>query len=163
MMISGVTGGRGQGTECPPTLLTGKFLLIYREKRGNEKGENGEEKKENWKGEGGKLKMEGGKVENHWNLFWVYQNGSFLAGKKHFTPGKNQENGFAPSEIFSSYALDDDNDSILSYAKQTVVKKRTNVKKDKITRFLRMPLPQYVAANVLRVQGIFSCTLHSSS
>ena len=48
------------------------------------------------KREGGKLKMEGGKVtrwgedlfffllvtfQNHWNLFWVYQNGHFLSGK----------------------------------------------------------------------------------
>ena len=44
--ISGVTGGGGggrQGAECPPQrLLTGKFLLIYREKRGKEKREKGE-------------------------------------------------------------------------------------------------------------------------
>ena len=29
---SGVTGG-GQGSECPQRLLTGKFLLTYREKK----------------------------------------------------------------------------------------------------------------------------------
>ena len=35
-------GGGGQGAECPPPgLLTGKFLLTYREKRGKEKRENG--------------------------------------------------------------------------------------------------------------------------
>ena len=38
-------GGGAQGAECPPpphthTLLTGKFLLTYREKRGKEKREN---------------------------------------------------------------------------------------------------------------------------
>ena len=76
----------------------GKFLLTYREKRGKEKRENGEEKKKNRKREGGKLKMEGGRgvtkwgedfffcfcffFQNHWNLFWVYQNGNFLPGKK---------------------------------------------------------------------------------
>ena len=64
--------------------------------------ENGAEKKENLKREGGKLTMEGGRVtkwgkvlffffffffffafhfSNHWNLFWVYQNGNFLPGK----------------------------------------------------------------------------------
>ena len=26
--------------------------------------------------------------ENYRNLFWIYQNGNFLPGKKHFTPGK---------------------------------------------------------------------------
>ena len=49
-------GGGGQGTECPPPprLLTGKFLLTYREKRGKkkmEKGKNVEENKENCKRE----------------------------------------------------------------------------------------------------------------
>ena len=39
------TGGRG-------TLLTGKFLLTYQEKRSKEKRENQEEKKENKKREG---------------------------------------------------------------------------------------------------------------
>ena len=81
------------------------------------RGENCEEKKENCKREGGKLKMESGKVtkwgedffvlfylsvyfasfvclfllltfQNHSNLFWVYQNGNFFTGKKHFMPGK---------------------------------------------------------------------------
>ena len=83
------------GAECPPRLLTGKFLT-YWEKSGKEKmekGENGEEKKENCEREGGKLKM-GGKsskmrrglffffllftFQNNKNLFWVYQNGNFL-------------------------------------------------------------------------------------
>ena len=57
--------GRGGGAgwqSVPQILLTGKFLLTYREKRGKEKREIGAEKKENRKKEGGKLKMEGGKV-----------------------------------------------------------------------------------------------------
>ena len=62
-MISGVTGrGGGQGGQsAPQRLLTGKFLLTYREKRGKEKREKGRKlrrKKENCKREGGKLEME---------------------------------------------------------------------------------------------------------
>ena len=53
---SGVPGGEGsgggvrgrEGADCQ-TLFTVKFLLTYREKRGNENRENGEEKKENCK------------------------------------------------------------------------------------------------------------------
>ena len=37
---SGVTDG---GRECPPTLLTGKYLLTYLENGDKEKRENGEE------------------------------------------------------------------------------------------------------------------------
>ena len=48
---SGVTAGGGGGRVLP-ILVTGKFLLIFREKRGMEKRENGEEKKENLKREG---------------------------------------------------------------------------------------------------------------
>ena len=64
VVFSGITGG---GQSAPQRLLTGKFLLTYWDKRGNEKRENGmgenwEEKKENCKREGGKLEMEVGKV-----------------------------------------------------------------------------------------------------
>ena len=39
-------------------------------------------------------------MENWKNLFWVYQNGNFLPGKKHFTPGKKSgKNGFALRKI----------------------------------------------------------------
>ena len=62
MVISGVTGWERGGGECPLKLLTGKFLLTYREKRGKGKRGNGEEMKESRKREGGKLKMERGKV-----------------------------------------------------------------------------------------------------
>ena len=54
--VNGVTAGGGeQGGIVPPTLLTGKFLLTFREKRGKgkkrskEKRENVKEKKENKK------------------------------------------------------------------------------------------------------------------
>ena len=40
--ISGVTGGGGAGgAECPQRLLTGKFLLTYREKEARKKREKG--------------------------------------------------------------------------------------------------------------------------
>ena len=44
------------GQSTPLTLLTGKFLLTYQEKRGKEKGENRKVKE--------KLKSKKGKVEN---------------------------------------------------------------------------------------------------
>ena len=43
----------------PQRLMTGKYLLTYREKRGKE---NGAKKKETRKREGGKLIIEVGKV-----------------------------------------------------------------------------------------------------
>ena len=48
-------GAGGRVAECPPRLLTGKFLLTYQEKRGKEKRKNEAEKKENW--ESGKFKV----------------------------------------------------------------------------------------------------------
>ena len=72
--FSGITG-KGRGAEFPPRLLTGKFLLTYREKEARKKGkrgENGEEKKENYKKEGGKLKMEGGKVTKWGEEFFFF-------------------------------------------------------------------------------------------
>ena len=68
--ISGVAGARAGGKSGPPRLLTGKFLLMYREKRGKENIENVAERKENnVKRKGGKLKeklkMEGGKSEKN--------------------------------------------------------------------------------------------------
>ena len=97
-----------RGAECPPRLLTGKFLLPYREKRGKKTRENGAVKRrkigkgrvENQKWKEEKLQNEGRtfffflfffllfNFQNHWNLFWVYQNGNFLPGRKTFTPGK---------------------------------------------------------------------------
>ena len=63
-VLSGVTGGWGgaQGEECPQPrrVLTGKFVLNYRGKRGKDKkGKGVKFEKENCKREGGKLKMEG--------------------------------------------------------------------------------------------------------
>ena len=34
--------------------------------------------------------------ENHWNLFWIYQNRNFLPGKSISRRGKNQEKWFCP-------------------------------------------------------------------
>ena len=64
----------GQGGRVPPRLLTRKFLLMYREKRGKENMKNGAERKENlkregerWKIENARLKMQGGKVTSYKN------------------------------------------------------------------------------------------------
>ena len=110
--ITGRGGGRGAELRVPPTLLTRKFLLKYQEKRSKEKSENWKEKKENQKG---KVENWGRKVtkwgqneertffffflftfQNHWNLFWVYQNGNFLPGKKISRQEKNQEIWLCP-------------------------------------------------------------------
>ena len=103
---------RGGRAGCPQRLLTGKFLLTHREKRGKEKGkrgENWEEKNENCKREGGKVEMEVGKViksgEDLFFFFFLFFLSCFSllkttkicfgftkmgisTGKKHFTPGK---------------------------------------------------------------------------
>ena len=43
--------------------------------------------------------------ENHWNFCWVYQDGDFLPGKKHFKPRKKSEKvTLPPSEKIPSYA-----------------------------------------------------------
>ena len=116
-MCNGVTDG---GAECPPETSDWEISAdLQGKERGKEKRENGAEKKENQKREGGKLKMEGGKFtkwgedpffllftfEHHWNLFWVYQNGSFLPGKNISRHEKIRKND-APSEKYSSYAPD---------------------------------------------------------
>ena len=64
----GGAGAGGQSASQRP--LTGKFLLIYREKRGKGKKENGAEMKENRRREGGKLNMEGGKLQNEERTFF---------------------------------------------------------------------------------------------
>ena len=71
--------GGGQGAECPPTLLTGKFLLTYGEKRGKEKRKNRKEKEGKLKKEGGKRKMEGGKaIQNKVEFFFFFSSSSFF-------------------------------------------------------------------------------------
>ena len=102
--------GAGGGRVPPQRLLTGNFLLTYREKRGKEKREKG------WKlrRKGGKLEMQAGKRQKkRWgpffffffcfsllktdeNLFWVYQNGNFLPGKSISRREKNQEKWLCP-------------------------------------------------------------------
>ena len=109
---NGIQWRNRRGGRVPPQrLLTGNFLLTYREKRGNEKSEKG------WKlrRKGGKLEMQAGKrqkkrwgpfffffffllftFENDENLFWVYQNGNFLPGKSISRREKNQEKWLCP-------------------------------------------------------------------
>ena len=105
--ISGVTG-RGQSAP-PPRLLTGKFLLTYREKRGKEKWkrEKMEKKRrkiakgkvENWKWKEGKVTKWGEDLSFFFFFFyfpfskWLkfvlgLPKWKFSAGKRHFTPGK---------------------------------------------------------------------------
>ena len=93
-----------QGEECPQRLLTGNFLLRYREKRGKEKGKRGEICKRKGRSGGDLLLLFVVVVvvffffflllstfENDGNLFWVYQNGNFLPGKNISRREKNQE------------------------------------------------------------------------
>ena len=100
------------GQSAAQRLLTGKFLLMYPEKRGRGKGVKIEKKRRKivkwkWKVEiGNGRRMEGVKVvrtfffffffllftfENDENLSWVYQNGNFLPGKNISRREKNQE------------------------------------------------------------------------
>ena len=66
-------GGGSGGPECPQTLLTKKFLLTYREKRGKEerkreakkKGKMEKKRRKIKKREGGKLKMEDGRRKSY--------------------------------------------------------------------------------------------------
>ena len=119
---SGVTGGErgsGAGGQSAPETSDWEISADLPGKSGKkwqgkiEKGENGEEKKGNCKRKGGKLKMEASffllfTFQNGKTLFSVYQNGNFLPGKTHFTPGKKiRKNDFAPSEKFSCYAPGD--------------------------------------------------------
>ena len=60
---SGVTGG-GRGHSAPQKVLTGKFLLTYREKRGKEK------KGKGWKMEKKRRNIIKGKMEN-----WKWKKG----------------------------------------------------------------------------------------
>ena len=73
---SGITGGGGKS--APQRLLTGKFLLTYREKVSRQKLKRGGRKE-------GKLKMEGGKSSKmrrgpfffffFFGVFFTFQNG----------------------------------------------------------------------------------------
>ena len=120
---SGVTGGE-KGAECPPEISDWEISadLSGKKQQGKKckRGENGDDCKR----EGGKLKMEGGKsstmrrglffffffffllftFQNDENLFWVYQNGNFLPGKRNSRREKIRKNDFAPSEKNSCYA-----------------------------------------------------------
>ena len=110
-------GGRG-GRVPPQRLLTGKFLLTYREKRGKEKRERGEnwvEKVENWKWKQENVRKRGEdlffffffcfsllkttKIFFGSTKMWIFhREKSFQAGKK------IRKNDFAPSEKYACYA-----------------------------------------------------------
>ena len=116
---SGITVGEGVWGECPLRFFTGKFLLTYWEKRG-------EEKKWKWRTKGGKLykwrwKIENGRGKKYANEQRTFSAFHFLkqlkfvlglpkwkfsTGKKCFTPaGKNQEKWLCPLwKKYSCYA-----------------------------------------------------------
>ena len=116
---SGVTGG-GQGGRVPPQrLLTGKFLLTYREKRGKEKRERGEnwvEKVENWKWKQENVRKRGEDLFFFFFCFSLLKTTKICFGstkmgifyrEKAFHAGKKiRKNDFAPSEKYACYAPD---------------------------------------------------------
>ena len=99
-------GDRGQS--APQRLLSGKFLLTYREKRGKEKRGKGVKRGGRkiahgkiWNGSRKSYKMRWGlfllfTFENDGNLFWVYHNGNFLPGKNISRRENNQEKWLCP-------------------------------------------------------------------
>ena len=110
-----LTGGgtRGQNGPPHPRLLTGKFLLTYREKRGKaKKGKCNKRKKENCKREGeNRWKIENGSRKSYkisrrpFFFFFIFLFFYFLkfvlglpkwkfssTSKKHFTPGRKIRN-----------------------------------------------------------------------
>ena len=114
---SGVTGGGGVVRVPPQRRLTREFLLTYRENRAEKK----ENRKWRWKIKNGRrksYKMRRGffsfflsffffflfTFQNHWTLFWAYQNGNFYREKSFYSGEKIRKNEFAPSEKYYSYA-----------------------------------------------------------
>ena len=108
---SGVTGGGQGGHSAPQRLLTGKFLLTYREKRGKEKRERGEnwvEKVENWKWKQENVRKRGEDLFFFFFFFFSFhfwKRRKFVLGlpKWNFLPGKsisrrekNQEKWLCP-------------------------------------------------------------------
>ena len=105
LLFIGVKDGRGAGESATQRLLTGKFLLTYREKRGKEKRENEPKSKENRKK--GRWKIENGRRKSYimrrgpfgsTKMAIFYQEKAFHVGKK------IRKNDFAPSKKYSSYA-----------------------------------------------------------
>ena len=89
--------------------LPGKERQGKMEKKGR-KSKKGRWITENWRGD--KLQTEERIFfllflhlifQNHWNLFWVFQNKNFLLGKSVSHWEKNQEKWLCPSEKYSSY------------------------------------------------------------
>ena len=109
----GGVGGGGRVPPSPPRLLTGKFLMTYREKRSKEKkSENWEERKENCEREGGKI--QNGRWKSYKCCFFspllFFKTTKICFGstkmEKHFTMGNNQEKWLCPLIKSSSYAPD---------------------------------------------------------
>ena len=111
-MFSRGAGGRGQSS--PQRLLTWKFLLTYREKRGKEKGKGVKIEKK-------RRKIVKGKVEKLQNeertfCFSLFKTTKicfrstkmeiFYREKAFHTGEKIRKNDFAPSEKFSCYTSD---------------------------------------------------------
>ena len=115
-----------QGGRLPPPqdFWPGNFCWPIRKREARKKRENGEKRRkiekgkvEIWKCMEEKLQNEGRTFffflpffffllftfKNHWNLFWVNQNGNFLPGKSISCQEKIRKNDFAPSEQFSCY------------------------------------------------------------
>ena len=114
------TGGVGVGGRVSPETSNLEISADLPEKR--EKGWKLRRKKENCKREGGKVTKGGGDLFFFFFFCFYFSKPlkfvlglpkwKFSTGKKHFTPGKNQENDFAPSEkFFSCYAPAWDHDS----------------------------------------------------
>ena len=104
---SGITVGGG--AECSPdTSHQENFCWPTWKRETRKKGKmekkEGKSKKGRWKIANGRRKSYKMRsllftFQNHQNLFWVYQNGNFLPGKK------IRKNDFVPSEKYTSYAL----------------------------------------------------------
>ena len=81
----GVTGGGGRQS-APQRLLTGKFLLTYRQNRGKENRKNGAKKRKIEKGKVENLKMEGARksYKKRWGFFFFFR----IFRKNYFTPSE---------------------------------------------------------------------------
>ena len=103
----GITAGGGGQHTAPDT----SYRKISADLPGKEGARKNGEKKENQKVKG-RWKIENGRrksykmrrrlfvflftFQNHWNMFWVYQNGNFLPGKGISHRAKNQERYLCP-------------------------------------------------------------------
>ena len=104
---SGVTARGRRGAECSPETSEQEIFVVLPGKKRQEKNVKWRRKKKKERKierEGGKLMGESYKFgeeffffffllftfQNHWNLFWVYQNGKFSPGKTFHARGKKK-------------------------------------------------------------------------